>query len=102
MIHPASAGEEHKESRSSGIEIFHQELERRMEEMGIDLPSGISVEYFTYHVLLGEDEAGVLDPTFLTEVLADLQQPGHIVSWYWEEAFSSILLLYSFLKRLFN
>ncbi|GJW16968.1 apocytochrome b [Tanacetum coccineum] len=51
-----------------------------MEEMGIDLPSGISVEYFTYHVLLGEDEAGVLDPTFLTEVLADLQQPGHIVS----------------------
>ncbi|GJZ50877.1 cytochrome c biogenesis FN, mitochondrial [Tanacetum coccineum] len=59
---------------------IHQELERRMEEMGIDLPSGISVEYFTYHVLLGEDEAGVLDPTFLTEVLADLQQPGHIVS----------------------
>nr|GEY22737.1 hypothetical protein [Tanacetum cinerariifolium] len=60
---------------------IHQELERRMEEMGIDLPSGISVEYFTYHVLFGEDEAGVLDPTFLTEVLADLQQPGHIVSW---------------------
>lgn len=76
---------------------IHQELERRMEEMGIDHPSGISVEYFTYHVLLGEDEAGVLDPTFLTEVLADLQQPGHIVSWYWEEAFSSILLLYGFL-----
>ncbi|GJT39737.1 hypothetical protein Tco_0939602 [Tanacetum coccineum] len=56
---------------------IHQELECRMEEMGIDLPSGISVEYFTYHVLLGEDEVGVLDPTFLTEVLADLQQPGH-------------------------
>ncbi|GKF04298.1 hypothetical protein Tco_0034966, partial [Tanacetum coccineum] len=32
---------------------IHQELERRMEEMGIDLPSGISVEYFTYYVLLG-------------------------------------------------
>ncbi|GJX33811.1 hypothetical protein Tco_0245368, partial [Tanacetum coccineum] len=61
---------------------IHQELEHRMEEMGIDLPSGISVEYFTYHVLLGKDEAGVLDPTFLTEVLADLQQPSHIVSWY--------------------
>ncbi|GKA28588.1 hypothetical protein Tco_0714833 [Tanacetum coccineum] len=28
---------------------IHQELERRIEEMGIDLPSGISVEYFTYH-----------------------------------------------------
>lgn len=88
------------ETKTSNEELLpqiHQELERRMEEMGIDLPSGISVEYFTYHVLLGEDEAGVLDPTFLTEVLADLQQPGHIVSWYWEEAFSSILLLYGFL-----
>ncbi|GJR27005.1 hypothetical protein Tco_1103237 [Tanacetum coccineum] len=51
---------------------IHRELKRRMEEMGIDLPSGISVEYFTYQVLLGEDEAGVLDQTFLTEVLADL------------------------------
>nr|GEY82432.1 cytochrome c biogenesis FN, mitochondrial [Tanacetum cinerariifolium] len=60
---------------------IHQELERKMEEIGIDLPSGISVEYFTYDVLLGEVEAGVLDPTFLTEVLADLQQPGYIVSW---------------------
>ncbi|GJZ50454.1 hypothetical protein Tco_0604644 [Tanacetum coccineum] len=57
-----------------------KELEHRMEEMSIDLPSGISVEYFTYHVLLGKDEAGVLDPTFLTGVLADLQQPGHLVS----------------------
>nr|GEY47153.1 hypothetical protein [Tanacetum cinerariifolium] len=52
---------------------------------GHDLPSGISVEYFTYHVLLGEDEAGVLDPTFLTEVLADLQQPCHIVSWMYDK-----------------
>ncbi|GKD97986.1 reverse transcriptase domain-containing protein [Tanacetum coccineum] len=57
-------------------------LERRIEEMGIDFPSRISMEYFTYHVLLGEDEAGVLDPTFLTEVLDDLQQPRHIISWY--------------------
>nr|GFD52870.1 hypothetical protein [Tanacetum cinerariifolium] len=65
-------------ARLKGIGM--NELERRMEEMGIYLPSGISVEYFTYHVLFGEDEAGVLDPTFLTEVLADLQQPGHIVS----------------------
>nr|GFB29546.1 hypothetical protein [Tanacetum cinerariifolium] len=55
-----------------------------MEEMGIDLPLGISVEYFTYHVLLGEDEAGVLDPTFLIDVLADLQQPSHIVSWQFD------------------
>nr|GEU81893.1 apocytochrome B, mitochondrial [Tanacetum cinerariifolium] len=62
---------------------IYQELERRMEEIGIDLPLGISVEYFTYHVLLGEDEAGVLDSTFLTEVLADLQQPGHIVSCFY-------------------
>ncbi|GKB56082.1 hypothetical protein Tco_0912268, partial [Tanacetum coccineum] len=40
------------------------------------------VEYFTYHMLLSKDKAGVLDLTFLIEVLADLQQPGHIVSWY--------------------
>nr|GEW83109.1 hypothetical protein [Tanacetum cinerariifolium] len=66
-------------ARLKGIGM--KEFERRMEEMIIGLSSGISVEYFTYHVLLGEDEAEVLDPTFLTEVLADLQQPGHIVSW---------------------
>ncbi|GJT51669.1 apocytochrome b [Tanacetum coccineum] len=58
-------------------------IKSRMEEMSIDFPSGISMEYFTYQVLLGEDEAGVLDPTFLTEVLDDLQQPGHIVSCDW-------------------
>ncbi|GKA35572.1 hypothetical protein Tco_0722063 [Tanacetum coccineum] len=74
--------------RDVRIESFHlnqsyagERYVERMKEMGIDLPSGISVEYFTYHVLLGEDEAGVLDLTFLTGVLADLQQPGHIVSW---------------------
>nr|GEU32666.1 reverse transcriptase domain-containing protein [Tanacetum cinerariifolium] len=72
-------------SESSPSERSHSaealKLKRRMEEMGIDLPSGIIVEYFTYHVLLGEDEAGVLNLTFLTEVLVDLQQPVHIVSW---------------------
>ncbi|GKF73059.1 hypothetical protein Tco_0219391, partial [Tanacetum coccineum] len=30
VIHPASAGEEHKESMSSGIEIFHQEKGGRL------------------------------------------------------------------------
>lgn len=32
MIHPASAGEERKQSRSSGIELFHQARERRRRE----------------------------------------------------------------------
>nr|GFC86079.1 hypothetical protein [Tanacetum cinerariifolium] len=79
-IEKTTRGYRNEIARLKGIEM--KEIERRMEEMGIDLPSGISVEYFTCHVLLSEDEAGVLDMTFLTEVLADLQQPGHIVSWY--------------------
>lgn len=71
-----------------------QELQRRMQEIGIDLPSEMTIEYFTCRVLLGEEEAGALDPSFLIDVLADLQQPAHIVSWYWEGAFNCIALLY--------
>lgn len=65
-----------------------------MQEIGIDLPSEMTMEYFTCHVLLGEEEAGALDPHFLIGVLADLQQPGHVVSWYWEGAFACIALLF--------
>nr|GLL21506.1 cytochrome c biogenesis C mitochondrion [Ipomoea trifida]GMC76314.1 cytochrome C biogenesis C mitochondrion [Ipomoea batatas]GMC79959.1 cytochrome C biogenesis C mitochondrion [Ipomoea batatas]GMD87911.1 cytochrome C biogenesis C mitochondrion [Ipomoea batatas] len=72
-----------------------RELERRMEEIGIDLPSSIPMDYFiTFHIL-GEEEAGALDPSFLVEVLADLLLPAPILSWYWEVAFDSLCLIWN-------
>ena len=71
-----------------------QELQRRMESIGIDLPSEMTISDFTCRVVIGEEEAGALDPSFLIDVLADVQQPTHIVSWYWERAFDCIALLY--------
>nr|GEU76895.1 hypothetical protein [Tanacetum cinerariifolium] len=61
----STSGSFNRKRLSEGIGM--KELERKMEEMSIDLPLRISVEYFTYHVLLGKDEVEVLDPTFLTE-----------------------------------
>lgn len=71
-----------------------QELERRMQEFGLELPCEMTMEYFTCRVVIGEEEAGALDPSFLIDVLSDVQQPDHIVSWYWERAFDYIALLY--------
>ena len=71
-----------------------QELQRRMQEFGVDLPSEMTMEYFTCRVVIGEEEAGALDPSFLIDVLSDVQQPYHIFSWYWERAFSSSSCLF--------
>jgi hypothetical protein len=65
-----------------------------MQEIGVDLPSEMEMEYFTCRVVIGEEEAGALDPSFLIDVLADVQQPEHLFSWYWERAFDCIALLY--------
>ncbi len=70
-----------------------QELQRRMQEIGADVPSEMTMEDFTCRVVIGEEEAGALDPSFLIDVLSDVQQPDHIVSWYWERAFDCIALL---------
>jgi len=75
-------------------EISH-ELQRRMEEIGMKLPESIDMKHFISYNLLGEEEVGALDPSLLADVLADLQLPSPILSWYWEEAFKSILLLYN-------
>jgi hypothetical protein len=72
-----------------------KELQLRMDEIGIDLPSSIPMEDFrTFHIL-GEEEAGALDPSLLIDVLADLQQPAPILSWYWEVAFDYLWLIYT-------
>ncbi len=61
------------------------------------LPDGIDLNYFIHYNLLGEEEVGALDPSLLAEVLTDLQLPSPIISWYWEEAFNSILLLHGWI-----
>lgn len=70
-----------------------QELQRRMQEIGADMPSEMTAEEFTCRLVIGEEEPGALDPSFLLDVLADVQQPDHIVSWYWDIAFDYIALL---------
>jgi len=69
-------------------------LEQRMDSIGMKLPPGIKMEEFFSCNLLGEETVGALDPSLLTEVLADLQLSSPIISWYWEAAFKSVLLLY--------
>lgn len=73
------------------------ELQHRMSDIGMKLPDGLDLPYFIHANLLGEEEAGALDPSLLAEVLTDLQLPSPIISWYWEEAFRSILLVHGFI-----
>jgi len=68
-----------------------------MSDVGMQLPDGIDLPYFIHANLLGEEEAGALDPSLLAEVLTDLQLPSPIISWYWEEAFRAILLVHGFI-----
>jgi len=58
------------------------------------LPPGIKMEEFVCCNLLAEETVGALDPSLLTEVLADLQLASPTISWYWEAAFKSVLLLF--------
>lgn len=74
---------------------IYRELEHRMEEAGVTLPPETDIHHFTTYVLLGEEDPSALKPSLLLDVLADLQLPNDIISWYWEEAFNSILLLHN-------
>jgi len=69
-------------------------LEHRMDSIGMKLPPGIKMEEFVCCNLLAEETVGALDPSLLTEVLADLQLASPTSSWYWEAAFKSVLLLF--------
>lgn len=93
----SSTSDSHADSREDLLTQISFELQRRMDEIGMTLPDGVDFNYFIHFNLLGEEEVGALDPSLLADVLTDLQLPSPIISWYWEEAFKSILLLYDFI-----
>lgn len=75
------------------IDAIGSELQRRMDTVDIYLPPDISMQDFITDYVLGEPNAGALDPVFLQLVLADLRQPDLILSWWWEVAFDYLSLV---------
>ena len=97
MNSPLGSSVDSSESFRESAELLSkigQELQRRMWNIGMELPPETNLNYFITYNLLGEEDPGALNSSFLVDVLADLQLPNGIVSWYWEEAFKSVLLLH--------